>query len=68
MYVLYSAVTIFTRDINILPATRVLFGIGNGICDVGTSIYICIYTAEFCSPTYCDFVGTVVLLTFFGMA
>ena len=62
MYILCWAVTIFTRDINILLATRVLFGIGNGICGVGGPIYI----AEVCSPTYRGFGGTGMVFSFFA--
>lgn len=62
MYFVNWFVIIFARDVAILCAMRILFGIANGINDVVAGIY----TTENCTPKFRGVVGGVIQLAFFG--
>lgn len=61
LYIYWMAI-IFIRDVHVLYAARIVFGITNGISDVVSTIY----TTENCSPNFRGIIGGLVMVMYFA--
>ncbi|XP_065216379.1 facilitated trehalose transporter Tret1-like [Planococcus citri] len=54
-------VLLYTKSVTVLYVTRFIFGIGIGICDVTSSIYL----GENCSPKYRGIFSSITVISFY---